>query len=95
MHRPGIEPGPPAWQASILPLNHRCELKRAVVKLVCSCAVKINHAASKLHSAMGKHLYDLFIEIPKRLLPFTTKFIVLLFTCIIDPKRVCLPFLSF
>ena len=26
MHRPGIEPGPPAWQASILPLNHRCTL---------------------------------------------------------------------
>ena len=25
MHRPGIEPGPPAWQASILPLNHRCK----------------------------------------------------------------------
>ena len=24
MHRPGIEPGSPAWQASILPLNHRC-----------------------------------------------------------------------
>ena len=24
MHRPGIEPGPPTWQASILPLNHRC-----------------------------------------------------------------------
>ena len=23
MHRPGIEPGPPAWQPSILPLNHR------------------------------------------------------------------------
>ena len=23
MRRPGIEPGPPAWQASILPLNHR------------------------------------------------------------------------
>ena len=21
---PGIEPGPPAWQASILPLNQRC-----------------------------------------------------------------------
>jgi hypothetical protein len=20
----GIEPGPPAWQASILPLNHQC-----------------------------------------------------------------------
>jgi hypothetical protein len=24
LHRPGIEPGPPAWQASILPLNQRC-----------------------------------------------------------------------
>ena len=27
LHRPGIEPGPPAWQARILPLNHRCLLK--------------------------------------------------------------------
>ena len=26
MQRPGIEPGPPAWQASILPLNQRCLL---------------------------------------------------------------------
>ena len=24
LHRPGIEPRPPAWQASILPLNQRC-----------------------------------------------------------------------
>lgn len=24
LHRPGIEPGSPAWQASILPLNYRC-----------------------------------------------------------------------
>ena len=24
MHRPGIERGSPAWQASILLLNHRC-----------------------------------------------------------------------
>jgi len=22
MHQPGIEPGAPAWQAEILPLNH-------------------------------------------------------------------------
>ena len=22
MHQPGIEPGAPAWQAGILPLNH-------------------------------------------------------------------------
>ena len=26
VHRPGIEPGSPAWQASILPLDHRCFL---------------------------------------------------------------------
>ena len=26
LHRPGIEPGPPAWQASILPLNQRCSV---------------------------------------------------------------------
>ena len=24
LQRPGIEPGPPAWQARILPLNQRC-----------------------------------------------------------------------
>ena len=26
LHWPGIEPGPPAWQARILPLNHQCLL---------------------------------------------------------------------
>ena len=26
LRRPGIEPGPPAWQASILPLNHRRDM---------------------------------------------------------------------
>ena len=25
LHWPGIEPGPPAWQARILPLNHQCQ----------------------------------------------------------------------
>ena len=25
LHGPGIEPGPPAWQARILPLNHQCQ----------------------------------------------------------------------
>ena len=24
MHLPGVEPGSPAWQAEILPLDHRC-----------------------------------------------------------------------
>ena len=37
LHRPGIEPGPPAWQASILPLNQRCQLTylpRAIPQLL-------------------------------------------------------------
>ena len=34
VHRPGIEPGPPAWQASILPLNQRCFLLGALTKLL-------------------------------------------------------------
>ena len=33
LHRPGIEPGPPAWQASILPLNQRCFLLGVLTKL--------------------------------------------------------------
>ena len=31
LQRPGIEPGPPAWQARILPLNQRC-LTLAIVE---------------------------------------------------------------
>ena len=26
LQKPGVEPGPPAWQARILPLNHQCLL---------------------------------------------------------------------
>ena len=36
MHRPGFEPGPPAWQARIriLPLNwHQCPIKNWLVSL--------------------------------------------------------------
>ena len=31
MHWPGIEPGPPAWQARILPLNHHCFVEYLVM----------------------------------------------------------------
>ena len=33
MHWPGIEPGPPAWQARILPLNHQCLLDNNLLRL--------------------------------------------------------------
>ena len=32
LQRPGIEPGPPAWQARILPLNQRCCWLRLIVE---------------------------------------------------------------
>ena len=38
LHRPGIEPGPPAWQASILPLNQRCR-HNVLCTLVLLCTV--------------------------------------------------------
>ena len=56
LHRPGIEPGPPAWQASILPLNQRCFLPLShknihtdcnfMFSAVCSCGrvVKATHS---------------------------------------------------
>ena len=34
MHWPGIEPGPPAWQARILPLNHQCPILRLFSTIV-------------------------------------------------------------
>ncbi len=33
VQRPGIEPGPPAWQARILPLNQRCLLVKPYSKI--------------------------------------------------------------
>ena len=38
LHRPGIEPGPPAWQASILPLNQRCWVTLLPTKSICDGA---------------------------------------------------------
>ena len=31
MYWPGIEPGPPAWQARTLPLNHQCNIDRLIL----------------------------------------------------------------
>ena len=38
LHRPEIEPGPPAWQASILPLNQRCWVTLLPTKSICDGA---------------------------------------------------------
>ena len=39
MHWPGIEPGPPAWQARILPLNHQCLCRKSVCFALYICTV--------------------------------------------------------
>ena len=38
LHGPGIEPGPPAWQARILPLNHPCHGLGCHLTAVTACA---------------------------------------------------------
>ena len=34
LRRPGIEPGPLAWEASILPLNHRRTIRSLLNKII-------------------------------------------------------------
>ena len=52
LHRPGIEPGPPAWQASILPLNQRCsDVTQSIIvqsvwaSLNVSCLINVSGTA--------------------------------------------------
>ena len=45
VHRPGIEPGPPAWQASILPLNQRCFLLGVMKKLGPTAMLNVGRVA--------------------------------------------------
>ena len=66
MQPPGIEPGSPAWQARILPLDHGCTLhvdRRAGATFVCSRGVlrrlysmsrPLNACAAKLRTAADK-----------------------------------------
>ena len=35
MHSPGIEPGSPAWQADIMPLDHECLVDFAEFDFLC------------------------------------------------------------
>ena len=51
LHRPGIEPGPPAWQASILPLNHRCDS-------VTPRSPSLSHIAVAVRRGRRKQLYE-------------------------------------
>ena len=58
LHRPGIEPGPPAWQASILPLNQRCWLLDGCNSCldICFCAkviLDLNATKMSLSQSVG------------------------------------------
>lgn len=55
LHRPGTETGPPAWQASILPVNHQCP--HGVFALTISKCICIKNICS------AKSLDVFFIEL--------------------------------
>ena len=57
MRRPGIEPGPPAWQARIVPLNHRRML--LIEKIVYLFISKIQD----IHRGADKYLYCIVLII--------------------------------
>ena len=59
MHWPGIEPGPPAWQASILPLNHQCFDKTTAFNsrlLTFAALFRKSHACELQYSRFIKHV---------------------------------------
>ena len=46
LHWPGIEPGPPAWQARILPMNHQCINSQTGNRTRAAWVKATNHDAS-------------------------------------------------
>ena len=61
MHWPGIEPGPPAWQASILPLNHQCLLfnKKHFYSFKIDILIIYFYQYKKLCNHKGSHVVTL------------------------------------
>ena len=68
LHQPGIEPGWPAWQASILPLNHRClHISRTIKRefdndlmIVTTCFASGSNSFMTLYNIL---VYDIVIFI--------------------------------
>ena len=60
MHRPGIEPGPPTWQASILPLNHRCLSLRIISQIWLLNSATIASPILNIHNETTSNLIVLF-----------------------------------
>ena len=52
LQRPGIEPGPPAWQARILPLNQQC-FRNENFPLLQTYVIRIKYAFSRKLTTMG------------------------------------------
>ena len=52
MQRPGIEPGPPAWQARILPLNQRCLMMIQVSAILNQAWIPLTRAATFAHRGL-------------------------------------------
>ena len=62
LHLQGNEPGPSAWQASTLPLNHRC--KRIQYTVSETFINYSNNNGKALNLATGLYIDHLFINVP-------------------------------
>jgi hypothetical protein len=60
LHRPGIEPGPPTWQASILPLNHRCLLTKE--NIVLNSCIVFGKSSTKQPELTHLHQFLFFVH---------------------------------
>ncbi|UYV71861.1 hypothetical protein LAZ67_9000778 [Cordylochernes scorpioides] len=58
MHRPGIEPGAPAWQASILPLNQKQTVTELRTHDDDNCILSVTEAADEERRSANNPLYD-------------------------------------
>lgn len=61
LHRPGIGPGPPAWQASILPLNHRCakSIVQSMFNIPSSC-IEMKNRFGLIHLLRPRRILSLY-----------------------------------
>ena len=53
LHWPGIEPGPPTWQARILPLNHQCLVEVVCITRILMFSCHVNFGRSIFRGIFG------------------------------------------
>ena len=107
MHRPGIEPGSIAWQATILPLNHRCltncykywflpymqSISSWFTMLLCVCS-KFNLSSSPVFVDCSKNVHRPGIE-PGSIAVWQATILPLNYRCLTNCNKYCfLPYMQ-